>query len=160
MTVLTFTWEGPFKATEIISQLTDAGTAPTYDGSDYGVYQIYGRHIIGGRDALLYIGEATQQTFSARFRQHQSWLVDEWPVRVYVGRVYSARRHSAEDQWAGWRRDVLMAERLMIYKYSPHYNSVHIAERPLLLALQRVILIHRGNRQRLQVRDVLPDDWE
>ena len=160
MTILTFTWEGPFKPTEIISRLTDAGTAPDYDGNDYGLYQMYGRHIIAGRDALLYIGEATQQTFSARFRQHQSWLVHEWPVRVYVGRIYLPRRHTAKDHWAGWRVDVLMAERLMIYKYSPHYNSVHIAERPLLVALQRFVLVHQGKQHRLQSRDVAPDDWE
>ena len=160
ITTLTFIWEGPFKPGQVISQLTDAGKPPDYDGNDYGLYQIYGRHLISGPDALLYVGEATQQTFSARLRQHQSWLVDEWPVQVYVGRIYSPRRHSAKDQWGGWRRDVLMAEMLIIYKYSPHYNSVHIAERPLLLALPRVVLRHRGNRHRLQSRDVAPNDWE
>jgi hypothetical protein len=55
----------------------------------------YGRHILRGRDALLYVGEATQQTFAARFQQHQSWLPHEGPVRVYVGRMYVPRRHNA-----------------------------------------------------------------
>ena len=77
ITTLAFNWEGPFKPGQVISQLTDAGKPPDYDGNDYGLYQIYGRHLISGPDALLYIGEATQQTFSARLRQHQSWLVDE-----------------------------------------------------------------------------------
>ncbi len=43
-------------------------------GEDYGLYQIYGKHILCGKDTLLYIGEATEQTFSTRFKQHQHWL--------------------------------------------------------------------------------------
>jgi hypothetical protein len=160
MTMLRLTWEGPFSAKQVIFRMTDGGRAPAYDGHDYGLYQVYGRHILGDRDALLYVGEATQQTFSARFRQHQSWLANEWPVRVYLGRMYLPRRHSAKDHWAGWRADLLIAERLMIYKYSPHYNSVHVAERPLLFELKRIVLIHEGKRHRLQSRDVAPDDWQ
>ena len=161
MTTLSLTWDGPFNPEEVISRFDDGGEPPGYDGSDYGLYQIYGKHILGDRDALLYLGEATQQTFSARFRQHQVWLDNEWErVRVYLGRMYMRGRHTAKDDWASWRTDLLRAEQVMIYKYSPHYNSTHIAEKPLLLHLKKFVLIHDGNRHRLHRRDIIPDDLE
>src|ERR1051326_1516535 len=153
-------WNGPYTPKQVIKRFTDGGVAPGYDGSDYGLYQIYGRHVLGDLDALLYVGKASEQTFSARFRQHQSWLVHEWPVRVYVGRIYMPRRHTDENDWASWKEDVLLAERLMVYKYSPHYNSSSITERPLLSSLKRIALVHQGQRHRLKRRDVAPDDWE
>lgn len=129
-------WEGPLAVPAIIKEFDRAGSAPDWDGEDYGVYQIYGRHILGDRNALLYVGEATMQTFAARFRQHMAWLQHEWSgIKVYLGRCYHRKRHSARDAWASWRSDMLLAERIMIYKYSPHYNSAAIAERPLLLKL-------------------------
>src|SRR6476659_7916655 len=56
-TTLNFIWDGPFKPEQVISQRKDGGKPPDYDGSDYGLYQIYGQHIIGGSGALLYVGE-------------------------------------------------------------------------------------------------------
>ena len=132
MLKLSISWKGPYKPREVVKTFTHWGDAPGYAGEDYGLYQIYGRNMLGDRDALLYIGEATEQTFAARFRQHQEWLQHEWSVRVYVGRLYLPRRHSAKDRWASWKADVLLAERVMIYTYSPHYNGSSITERPLL----------------------------
>ena len=155
---LSIQWKGPYKLTEVVEQFTDAGEAPGYEGEDYGLYQIYGRHILGDRDALLYVGETTEQTFSCRFRQHQSWLIEEWdPVRIHLGRIYSPRRHTRANDWATWKDDVMLAERIMIYKYSPHYNSSSISEFPLLPLLKRVELIHKGKRNRLHKRDIAPD---
>jgi hypothetical protein len=144
----------------VVKQFTDGGAYPDYDGGDYGLYQIYGRHILGSRNALLYIGEATEQTFSARFQQHESWLLHEWPVRVYIGRIYSPRRHTERDHWATWKADVLLAERIMIHTYSPHYNSSSITERPRLNGHRKIVLVHSGKRCRLHPRDVAPEDWE
>jgi len=157
---LSISWDGPFTRHQVVKRFTDGGEAPDYDGEDYGLYQIYGRHILGNRDALLYIGEATEQTFSARLRQHESWLVHEWPVRIYVGRIYLPRRHTDRDGWATWKADVLLAERIIIYKYSPHYNSNSITERPPLNCHKKVVLVHSGKRHQLHRRDVAPDDWE
>ena len=159
MLQLSISWKGPFTSHEI-QRFNEVSVAPDYDGEDYGLYQIYGRHILGGRDALLYVGSAVDQTFAARFRQHQSWLPDEWPVTVYLGRIYMPRRHTASNGWAKWREDLLLAERLLIYNYSPHYNSNSVAERPLLAPHKRVILIHQGQRHRLRRRDVAPNDWQ
>jgi hypothetical protein len=141
-------------------RFNDGGVVPEYEGEDYGVYQIYGRHILGDRDALLYIGEATDQTFSARLRQHQSWLAHEYPVRVYVGRIYDPRRHSRRDQWDTWKADVLLAERVLIYTYSPHYNASSITERPFLHCNRKVRVINEGDRHRLRRSNTVPDDWD
>lgn len=160
MLSLQILWDGPYSPAEVVKDFTDWGNAPDYAGEDYGLYQIYGRHVLGDHDALLYIGEATEQTFSTRLRQHDEWLQNEWPVQVYLGRLYSPRRHSAKDRWAGWKADVLLAERVMIYTYSPHYNGRSITERPLLGLHKKVELVHSGKRNRIPRRNVAPDDWE
>ena len=80
-------WDGPYSAEQVVSAMDDAGYPPAYSGDDYGLYQTYGTHILCGPDTLLYIGRATEQTFSARFRQHQLWLRNEDPVQVYLGRI-------------------------------------------------------------------------
>lgn len=156
---LPLTWAGPYSPTEVIKKLNDEGAPPDYGGEDYGLYQIYGRNTLGDRDALLYIGEATKQTFSTRFREHQSWLVNEYPVHVYVGRLHIPRRHSSRDRWATWRSDVQLAERLLIYKYAPHYNGSSVSEPPGLNGHRNVVLCHSGARNRLSKRDVAPGDW-
>ena len=159
MLELPITWGGPYSPARAVAELNDGGLAPAYEGEDYGLYQIYGRHILGDRNALLYIGEATEQTFSARLREHQTWLVQEYPVRIYVGRMYMPQRHSARNNWGRWKSDVLLAERVLIYTYSPHYNSGSITEPPKLDGNGKVVLRHAGERYRLRKRDVAPDDW-
>lgn len=152
-------WSGPHRIRDV-QKLSCCGTAPTYDGNDYGIYQIYGRHIIAGRNALLYVGRATEQTFAMRFHQHSCWLQNEFAgIRVHVGRIYDSKRHLwAQDHWSCWDDDVCMVERILIYKYSPHYNSFAIAERPTL-SYERVTVEHQGARGRLRRRDSVPQDW-
>jgi hypothetical protein len=160
MLQLSITWQAPYTPERVVAQLNDGGDPPAYGGKDYGLYQIYGRHILGDPDALLYIGEATEQTFSERFSEHQTWLVHEDPVRVYIGRLYTLpSRHAYRDNWATWTTDVLLAERILIYKYSPHYNCNSIADPPALDGHDKVVLLHGGHKNRLYCRDVAPDDW-
>jgi len=161
MLQLSIKWKGPYKLKQVVAELNDAGSPPGWDGDDYGLYQIYGKHILCGPGALLYIGEATQQTFSDRFKQHlKEWLEDEYPVQVYVGRLYMPGRHTSRDNWATWTSDVRLAEHALIYKYSPHYNSNSIVDPPKLDGHNKVSLIHEGNKNRLHRRDVVPDDWK
>lgn len=157
---LSISWSGPYTRRQVVRLFADGGAAPSWDGEDYGLHQIYGRHLLGDRDALLYIGEATEQTFADRFKQHEKWLTHEWPVRVYLGRLYSPRRHRTDDNWRSWKEDVKLAERVMIYTYSPHYNGRSITERPQLNGHKRVELVHIGKRNRLRRRDSVPHDWE
>ena len=51
-------WQGSFSIEDVL-MLND-------ENDDYGLYQIYGRHIIFGADSLLYIGMARYQTFGQR----------------------------------------------------------------------------------------------
>lgn len=60
---------------------------------------------------------------------------------------------------ATWKADVILAENILIYTYSPHYNGRSITERPLL-GNRRVELVHMGDRNRIQKRDVVPQKWK
>lgn len=56
-------WQGPFTLNDLVL-LTD-------DSHDYGIYQIYGKHLVYGKDVLLYIGKADQQTIGKRVSQEK-----------------------------------------------------------------------------------------
>ncbi|TQP76852.1 hypothetical protein FLL89_19800, partial [Vibrio cholerae] len=57
-------WDGPFSLEQI--KLMNTRT-------DYGLYQVYGTHTVYGSNVLLYIGQATYQTFGTRILQHSKW---------------------------------------------------------------------------------------
>ena len=154
-------WQGPFSVEEVIKKMDDEGVPPDYDGEDYGLYQIYGTHILCGQNTLLYIGKATQQTFSRRFKEHKKWwLENEEDIQVYLGRIYEPSFHSKKDNWRAWERDVGLAENILIYKYSPNYNSTGISDEPSLSPFKKFKLIHRGKRHRLEPEDIAPDDYQ
>jgi hypothetical protein len=139
--------------------LNDDGGPPAYDGEDYGLYQIYGKHILCGPGTLLYIGQTTDQTFSQRFKQHKQWLALEEGIKIYVGRVYDPKTHSVKDEWRSWVEDIETAERILIYKYSPNYNTKNVYDKPSL-PYETVRLTHLGNRNRLKLKDNAPGDYE
>lgn len=152
-------WNGPFTIAEVIAAFNDEGLPPHYDGEDYGLYQIYGTHILAGPETLLYIGQATGQTFSRRFRQHREWLVHEEGTSVFLGRMHNPDRHSAVDRWTTWLADVRLAECVLIYKYSPNYNSISVSDPPPLGSWNAVELRNKGERHKLHARDLVPRDW-
>jgi hypothetical protein len=156
-------WSGPYSLTKVIETMNDGGSeANDWDGNDYGLYQIYGRHILYERNALLYIGIATKQTFSQRFLQHKEWLEtdqNEKDVRIYLGRVYDPRRHSEKDHWELWEKDIELAEKILIYKYSPNYNSKELSDEPNLSGHISVRLTHTGEVTRLKPFDIAPKDF-
>ncbi len=140
--------------------MDNGGKGPFYDGEDYGLYQIYGKHILYGSNALLYIGKATKQTFSRRFKWHiKWWLTGEESIRVYIGTIYDPKKHSRKDNWRSWERDVEVGEKMMIYKYSPNYNSLNISNPPGL-GKRSILLVHKGKRNRLKALDRAPEDFE
>jgi hypothetical protein len=71
-------------------------------------------------------------------------------IYVHVGRLYIQQRHTwAKERWGSWEEDVQLAEQILIYKYSPHYNSMAISEPPDL-----------ADFERLKYKDVAPFDWK
>ena len=108
-------WEGPFTSDEVL-ELGDPNR-------DFGLYQIYGRHVIFGDNSLLYIGEVATKgrTFSQRFVEHTEWLKEEEGVFIRVGRINKKDYDEAD------RQQVLKdTEALTIYWHSPPYNSDNI----------------------------------
>jgi len=51
------------------------------------------------------------------------------------------------------------AEKLLIYKYSPNYNTKNIYDKPRL-PFKVITLKHLGDRHRLRPKDVAPEDYE
>ncbi|MFC1708449.1 hypothetical protein ACFL2J_00115 [Candidatus Omnitrophota bacterium] len=145
-------WEGSFSANEVVSQKNDPN-------NDYGLYQIYAKHILCGDDALIYVGIVIDETFSERLKKHWAeWLTREEGAKIFLGRVYNPERHSEADNWNSWTEDIQLAERILIYKYSPHYNNVGITNPPTL-PCEIVRLIHNGEKHRLKTEDAAPRDF-
>lgn len=90
--------------------------------SDYGIYQIYGRHLVYGSDVLLYIGRAVGQTFAARLAQEtEQWSnnSDAGRVEIYTGRLWGLTQPDDED----WDSRIRLAEKLLIYVHEPAQNT-------------------------------------
>ena len=105
-------WEGPLTVDEVL-KLGDRNR-------DFGLYQIYGRHIIFGLNSLLYVG-STDKTFSQRLRDHDvKWLADEESVFIHIGRI------NKEDYKVDRQNVIKDTEALTIYWHSPPYNSRNI----------------------------------
>ena len=156
-------WEGPFSLNEVINKMNDGGKSPDWDGNDYGLYQIYGWHILCGGNALLYIGITTERTFSQRFNEHKVWLEkdqNEEYIKIYLGRVYDPKRHSVRDKWKSWKSDIEIAEKILIYKYSPNYNSRELTREPDISPRKSIRLVHIGVKShRLEKEDNVPRDF-
>lgn len=103
---------GPFTLNEL-NLLTD-------DSHDYGIYQIYGKHLVYGKDALLYIGKADQQTIGKRVSQENWWNTnDSKHLKIYAGR--HAGKGTLEEEI--WSKEIDLAEKLLISVHKPAYNS-------------------------------------
>lgn len=115
MDIIEIYWKGPFTLNDVISR--------NEDGTDYGVYQIYGTHNINGSNTLLYIGKAQEQTFGKRILQHQSWMDNELSdMQIYIGK-FGGIKQIDDQKWSAY---IDVAEKLLIYYCSPPYNSSNI----------------------------------
>ena len=120
-------WKGPHTFEEVLAM---------DGGSDFGIYQVCGPHPASGTDSLLYIGQANDQTFGARFTNpdRQEWSPDPWVdntalLRFYTGRVHPTQweqdRGAIDDEL--WGTYINMAEKLLICAHAPNWNSQHIS---------------------------------
>lgn len=118
--LIKLTWSGPHGIQEVLDMKSH---------TDCGLYQIYGTHAIFGPDSLLYIGRTKKDGgFSSRLGSHKDvWI--QWEPRevsVYLGRVPLNDRQAASDQqedYTEWDRQIVLAERLLIYFCAPPYNE-------------------------------------
>lgn len=168
--IIRIEWQGPFSLAEVKKKVDGGNEKNDHDGEDYGLYQICGWHILNGPNTLLYIGQAIDQTFATRFRQHEKeWLVGEsWSKRIFLGRI-NGLQYTKRNKWHTWCRDVDIAEAVMIYKYTPNYNSQRLWGEPNLkqYGFKAVHLKHIfgnnaeriKNRFPLETRDRAPDDY-
>ncbi|WP_129691023.1 hypothetical protein [Gottfriedia acidiceleris] len=133
-------WDGPFN----LVNLPDLMNTET----DYGIYQIYGKHPVYGKDVLLYIGKAVQQTFGKRISQ-ENWFDtnDSNNHKVYVGRLYGENTPSNEI----WSKEIDLAESLLIYVHKPAYNAMKVSNLPEN-ELQSVHILNWRDH-----RDLLPE---
>lgn len=112
-------WEGPSS----LSDITEDKVSGNDEKIDYGIYQIYGGHPIYGHDVLLYIGKASEQTFSKRISQEAHWWFnqDSNNVKIYLGRLCGET--PSENTWS---TQITKAEKLLIYSHRPAQNSSNI----------------------------------
>lgn len=122
-------WKGPHTFEDVLSM---------HGGTDFGIYQVYGPHPVSGTDSLLYIGQANDQTFAARFTNpdRQLWGPHDAPwgdntalLRFFTGRVHPTQRQrdrgAIDDQL--WGTYIDTAEKLLICAHVPHWNAQHVS---------------------------------
>ena len=107
---------------------------------DYGVYQVYGEHVVFGAGTFLYIGLARDQTFGRRLSQHDGWIEED--DKIVVGRIAESDYKHDPSDWSDWHELLGDVESLEIYWHSPPYNSKNINH----YHGQPLILINEGER--------------
>ena len=152
--IIQIDWEGPYHLADLPKLNNKA--------YDFGIYQIYGKHPVYGKDVLLYIGQTSNQTLGKRIAQ-ENWLDtnDSNNSKVYVGTLHGAQIPSKVQ----WTKEIDLAERFLIYVHKPAYNARSVSSFPDK-ELQDIHILNWGN-----YRDLLPeisglrytsklDDWE
>lgn len=108
-------WSGPLSYEEIAEL--------THPDKDVGLYQIYGRHLLFGSGALLYVGKSRGQPFATRILQHRAWLEIEDDTHFFVGRLDPSCHAHDPPEWTEWCQLVDDSEALTIHTFTPPYNS-------------------------------------
>ena len=128
MKQISIEWKGPISVENVIKLLNDKGR-------DIGLYQLYGRHPIFGRDSFLYIGE-TNKSFAERIWEHVKYNAMEKEIykdedlikdaigcfsKVYCGRIIDPLIDPpAREDLEKLIKD---AEKLLIYACTPPWNQ-------------------------------------
>ena len=119
--LLDIEWEGPFSMPyNKAQQQYEISTIPLELLSQFGLYQIYGRHHVYGANVLLYIGatcgsDGGVRTYANRLREHLSdRFYERTELSVYLGPC-------AHD-----RKTILLAESILIAAHSPALNRNHV----------------------------------
>ncbi|MFL9919187.1 hypothetical protein PQR75_28155 [Paraburkholderia fungorum] len=106
-------WEGPFSYQEALNLNSD---------SDYGLYQYYGDHSTYGASTLLYLGQASKQTFGRRIAQHNWHLWASSEIAIHIGKIWTSEPLDE----AEWIRKIDLAERINLFSHSPSFNTSNL----------------------------------
>ncbi|WP_406944464.1 hypothetical protein ACJA3J_14925 [Halobacillus sp. SY10] len=141
--VIEVEWEGPYSLTTLKNE-----KALHNNETDYGIYQVYGRHPLYGGSVLLYIGKADMQTIGKRVLQ-EGWEYenDASSIRVFAGRFIGVKTPKEEE----WSSEIDLAERLLIYVHKPAHNSKSLYTIPDI-KLQNIHILNWGDHC-----DLLPE---
>jgi len=143
------TWEGPHKYDEVCAEYNLDNEVRC----DSGLYQIYGRHDLysnkkrpEAKIVLLYVGKTVKRSkFAGRIKKQGFCCYDKYH-EIYLGRIDIDKKNSEED----WEKDVSDAEKLIINKYAPPYNSHHCGDLcPNQLHNENILIINRNMRMDL-----------
>ncbi len=122
MKIIDIVWEGPFDLKY------DRETAE-YSPPDLPeklikqatVYQIYGQHLVYGRNVLLYIGK-TEQGVAMRLKAHLKWrFAGEVELSVRMGTLYNENGNLIQSE-----KLFLAVESLLIVAHKPAMNRQHL----------------------------------
>jgi hypothetical protein len=122
---------------------------------DYGVYMIEGHNVLYGCKGGLYFGQACDQSFAERMKQHQGWLKDAQDITIRLGRPRSGDFEDDPPEWRDWVTLVRDVEALTIQRHGFPFNSKHIASysgQPLRIQNWG----HHGNLQAEYSSDWMP----
>jgi hypothetical protein len=131
-------WEGPFKSNKL-SEFDN-------QKKDYGLYQIYGDHVLYGRNVLLYIGltKGLTQTFAMRVTQKNKDTWTNWEdLKIYLGRFCGIEEVKNNQDWDS---QIDFAEALLINYLTPAWNSDGLNGSKPLGNYDECKVINIGNR--------------
>ena len=132
MAIVSIYWKGPYSVKKAVEKFKRS--------KDIGLYQLYGRHLVFGRDSLLYIGMTTDKFKNRIFEHAKEYEIDKlykkrrWvkDVAGVFGAVYCGRLCTDESGEKYIKRGKISceheqqikdAEKLLIYACSPPGNS-------------------------------------
>ncbi|MDX2370715.1 MAG: hypothetical protein QNK36_20320 [Colwellia sp.] len=115
-------WEGPFTHEDIINN--DINHNYLAKGTDIGLYQVYGNHIIYGSNVLLYVG-LTTDSFKSRLKNREiiTGNNDVENVKIYLGKIFSDKETISKTTEES---KIRKAEALIINVLKPACNSQYI----------------------------------
>ena len=123
LTVVDIDWEGPFKVVydreADCYQFEDSVPIDLLDSC--GIYQIYGRHPVYGKDVLLYIGETKADDKSRSFGKRLAEHLNE------KGRFFNHTNLSVHFGALDLPGSVIQqVESILIFSHAPALNRRHI----------------------------------
>lgn len=97
--------------------------------------------MVYGKDVLLYIGTAGQQTIRKRVSQENWWDTnDSNHLKIYAGRLADEKMPLKDER----SKEIDLAEELLINVHKPSYNSKNLTSSPDL-ELQDLHILNWGN---------------